>query len=122
MEKSKKVKKSEKKERKKLLKPRNDYVFKRIFGDVRNKDILASFLRCALCLGEDDLAELEITDPYTKSEKENDKTGILDIRCKTKLGKYIGIEIQVANDPAMRKRVIFSNSKHFSAQLLKGEE
>ena len=28
-----------------ILKPKNDYVFKKIFGDERNKDILIAFLK-----------------------------------------------------------------------------
>lgn len=31
-----------------ILKPKNDYVFKRIFGDERNKDILIAFLKSVL--------------------------------------------------------------------------
>jgi len=35
-------------EKRNSLSPRNDYLFKRIFGDVRNKDILTDFLKAAL--------------------------------------------------------------------------
>ena len=28
-----------------ILKPKNDYIFKRIFGDEKNSDILISFFR-----------------------------------------------------------------------------
>ena len=31
-----------------IMKPKNDYVFKRIFGDERNSDILISFLESVL--------------------------------------------------------------------------
>ena len=31
-----------------ILKPKNDYVFKKIFGDERNKDILIAFLKAIL--------------------------------------------------------------------------
>jgi hypothetical protein len=35
---------------KRILSPKNDFVFKLIFGDQRNTDILADFLKAALKL------------------------------------------------------------------------
>ncbi|MDU1510264.1 MAG: PD-(D/E)XK nuclease family transposase, partial [Clostridium butyricum] len=31
-----------------FMSPKNDYVFKKIFGDENNKDILSSFLSCVI--------------------------------------------------------------------------
>jgi predicted transposase/invertase (TIGR01784 family) len=50
--------------------PRFDYVFKRIFGDQRNINILASFLMAALNLPEEDLGHLTIVDPHLKRGEE----------------------------------------------------
>jgi hypothetical protein len=41
-----------------------DYVFKRIFGDQRNTDILAAFLMAALNLSEEEVDQIAIVDPH----------------------------------------------------------
>ena len=38
-----------------ILKPKNDYVFKKIFGDERNKDILIAFLKAVLKIDIEDV-------------------------------------------------------------------
>jgi predicted transposase/invertase (TIGR01784 family) len=110
-----------------MVYPRNDLVFKRIFGDKRSENILKNFLKSILNLSENDLSKIEIIESSTRinkaeSKEEIDKNTILDIKCTTKTGKIIGIEIQIANDPNMRERIIFSNSRTMADQLFKGEE
>ncbi|GHS90261.1 hypothetical protein AGMMS49957_15870 [Synergistales bacterium] len=41
-----------------LLKPKNDVIFKRIFGTEENKDILTGFLKSVLRLPEDEYDEV----------------------------------------------------------------
>ncbi|MDR2610786.1 MAG: Rpn family recombination-promoting nuclease/putative transposase, partial [Clostridiales Family XIII bacterium] len=43
-----------------ILTPRNDYLFKRLFGDEKDKDILAAFLKTVLDVPADDYDEIEI--------------------------------------------------------------
>jgi predicted transposase/invertase (TIGR01784 family) len=110
-----------------MVYPRNDLVFKRIFGDKRSGNILKSFLKSILNLDENDLSKIEIVESSTRINKaenkeEIDKNMVLDIKCTTETGKIIGIEIQIANDPNMRDRIIFNSSRTIADQLFRGEE
>jgi hypothetical protein len=67
------------------MSPRNDYFFKRIFGDARDKDILTEFLKAALDIPWDEYDELEIVNPGSNIEYTGDKYNILDIKLHTKL-------------------------------------
>lgn len=45
---------------KSLLLPKVDIIFKKIFGDIKNKSILISFLNAVLGINKETLADLEI--------------------------------------------------------------
>jgi len=78
-----------------LLPVKSDFVFKLIFGDQRNVDILADFLKSVLDIPEEEYDYLTIVDPYLKKASEDDKYGILDVRVNTKSGQVIHAEIMV---------------------------
>jgi predicted transposase/invertase (TIGR01784 family) len=105
-----------------LLSPRSDFIFKLIFADNRNADILAAFLRSVLALGADAYDHLTIVDPHLKRETEGDKLGVLDVKLHTKSGTVIDIEIQVLDMPRMRERIAFYTSKMVTEQIGKGED
>ncbi|MDR0635370.1 MAG: Rpn family recombination-promoting nuclease/putative transposase, partial [Azoarcus sp.] len=48
--------------------------------------------------------------------------GILDVRVKTRGGKVVDVEIQVAEHPRMRERVIFYLARMVAGQIGKGED
>jgi predicted transposase/invertase (TIGR01784 family) len=98
-----------------------DYVFKRIFGDQRNTDILAAFLRAALNLSEEEVDQLAIVDPHLKREFNDDKLSILDVKIRLKSGERIGVEIQLYVSQEMRDRVVFSGAKMLTGQIKRGE-
>jgi predicted transposase/invertase (TIGR01784 family) len=102
---------------KKLLSPLVDIIFKRIFGDARNTDILANLLLSVLNLPEDEYAELEFVDPYLKPETEGGKLSILDVKVKTKSGKILDIEVQLCRVTAIRARILFYGSKLIADQM-----
>ena|GEM_PF-3338090 len=79
-----------------LLDPRNDFIFKRIFGSESNKDVLLAFLNSTfLEAGEPPLTEIILMNPYTDKDTPHDKQSILDIKAKTAEGKLINIEMQL---------------------------
>ena len=64
----------------KLLNPKNDYVFKRLFGHVGNETITKNLLSCILQL---DITDIQLdSNPITEKELFDDKVGILDIKAK----------------------------------------
>jgi predicted transposase/invertase (TIGR01784 family) len=108
--------------KKPLLKIMVDYVFKLIFGDQRNTDILAGFLKAALDLPEAEYDSLTIVDPHLKQEFEDDKSGILDVKVHTKTGIVIDVEIQVSAYGGLRKRFAEYAAKMVNEQIKRGEK
>lgn len=106
----------------KWLSPKSDIVFKLIFGDQRNTDILAAFLQAVLKLPESEYDYLSIVDPHLKRDFYNDKLGILDVKVHTKTGKMIDVEVQVSDIPQMRERILFYTAKMITEQINKGED
>ncbi|GBF76791.1 hypothetical protein PA598K_05283 [Paenibacillus sp. 598K] len=105
-----------------LLDPKNDFVFKRIFGSEENKDILLAFLnRTFMEAGEPPLTEIVLLNPYTDKDSPRDKQSIFDIQAKTAEGKLINVEMQLFNKYDNEKRTLFYWSKQYSGQLEEGQ-
>ncbi|SHI06808.1 Rpn family recombination-promoting nuclease/putative transposase [Clostridium grantii] len=108
----------------KRLKPLNDYIFKKLFGENEVKDNLIAFLNAVLDRkGRDRLVTLEIIDNKELTrELINDKTSILDVRAKTEDGTQIDIEVQLTNQHNMDKRTLFYWGRLFNQTISKGED
>ena len=105
-----------------LLPVTSDFIFKLIFGDQRNVDILAAFLRAVLDIPDEEYERLVIVDPHIKKESVDDKYGILDVKLHTVSGSIIHIEIQVRVLPDMKARTIYSQSKLVTEQMSSGRK
>ena len=90
----------------KLLPRTNDLIFKKIFGDHKNKNILKDFLQSVLDLPAEEYDKIEVVDPHSKACVFDDKECILDIKLHTKSKKIIDIEMQVRHSPVMKQRVV----------------
>ncbi|MEI2283980.1 conserved hypothetical protein (putative transposase or invertase) [Paenibacillus polysaccharolyticus] len=105
-----------------LLDPRNDFVFKRIFGSEENKDVLLVFLNRTFAeSGDPPLTEIVLLNPYTNKDAPLDKQSIFDIWAKTAAGKLINIEMQLFNKYDIEKRTLYYWSKRYSSQLQEGQ-
>jgi predicted transposase/invertase (TIGR01784 family) len=104
-----------------ILLPTVDTIFKRLFGDERNKDILADFLTAVLGneVEEDDII---LVDPHLKREDPKDKLGVLDVKLRLGSGKIINIEMQVDNLKNMRDRAEYYIAKMTTEQLGTGDD
>ena len=105
----------------KILSPRSDLIFKRIFGDSRNIDILEDFLKSVLSIPEEEYERLELVDPFTKIETEDDKCGILDVKIHTKNKMIIDVEIQGFPIAELIQKLTFYNSKMVTEQIKIGD-
>ena len=105
---------------KKYLLPKVDLIFKLLFGDERNREILKEFLLSVLRLPEEEYEEIIFVDPHLLPEYDGDKLGILDVKVKLKKGKILDIEIQVNPSDVMRERVVFYVSKMVTEQISYG--
>jgi predicted transposase/invertase (TIGR01784 family) len=103
-----------------ILPPTDDWIFKLLFGDERNKSMLADLLKSFVDLPQEEY-ELTFLDPYLKPEAEDDKLGIVDVKVRTKTGKIIDIEIQVNPVKNIGKRISFYKSKLIVEQIGKSE-
>lgn len=104
-----------------IMSPKIDFVFKLLFGDEKNKDLLIAFLSAVLNLPERDFTGIEILNTELFREFKEDKKGILDVRAKTANGKQIDIEIQVLPTEFMPERTLFYWSKMYTAQVKPGD-
>lgn len=104
-----------------IMSPKIDFVFKLLFGDEKNKDLLIAFLSAVLNLPEREFTGIEILNTELFREFKEDKKGILDIRAKIANGKQIDIEIQVLPTEFMPERTLFYWSKMYTAQVKPGD-
>ncbi len=94
---------------KEKIKVKNDFIFKRIFGDQDNSEILKSFLEAIL---HEKIEKIEMMkDARLGQEHMDDKLGILDIKAEFNNNIKVNIEIQLINQYNMIKRTLFYWSK-----------
>ena len=97
-----------------IMKPKNDYVFKRIFGDERNSDILISFLESVLKIH---ILKVNILNSELPKINVSDKKSILDVRATINDNTQIDIEIQLSRTMYMPERSLYYWSKMYCEQL-----
>jgi predicted transposase/invertase (TIGR01784 family) len=105
-----------------LLSVKSDYIFKLIFGDQRNTDILGKFLGSFLDIPEEEYEQLTIVDPHIKKDSQDDKYGILDVKIHTANGNIVHVEIQLQVTSDLKPRIIYSQSKLITEQMSSGED
>lgn len=106
------------------LKPLNDFIFKKLFGEKGDEPVLLSFLNAVLNRTQkEELTEIEIIEnkELTK-ELIEDKTGRIDVRAKTARGEQIDIEVQLADQDNMDKRTLFYWGKLYLEGIKQGED
>ena len=108
---------------KKLLDPKNDIVFQKLFGCEKNAALLIDLLNAILKEQlSSQITSVEFLD--RKMDTQNildEKIGILDVRVKSNDGSAINIEIQLVNQYNMIKRTLFYLSKMYLSQIAKGK-
>lgn len=105
------------------LRPTNDFIFKKLFGEEQSKPALLSLLNAILRLSnENRLTDVLIIEnkELTKEQLE-DKTGRLDIRAETMDGVQIDIEMQLVNEMNMDRRTLFYFGKLFLQSIKAGD-
>ncbi|MBM3857923.1 MAG: Rpn family recombination-promoting nuclease/putative transposase [Verrucomicrobia bacterium] len=102
------------------LDPKNDFIFKKIFG--HHPDLLKSFLNAILPLPEGCVIEsLAYLVSEHVPEMEGFKSTIVDVRCKDNHNRYFIVEMQMEWVSDFMKRMIFNTAATYVRQLKKGE-
>lgn len=106
------------------VKPLNDFIFKKVFGEKGNEDILISFINAVLKrTNKEPIVEIEIIDnKQLTKEVINDKTGIIDVRARTAKGENVDIEVQLTDQGNMDKRTLFYWGKMYLENIKQGED
>lgn len=106
------------------VKPLNDFIFKKLFGEKGNEDILISFINAVLKrTKKEPIVEIEIIDnKQLTKELILDKTGIIDVRAKTSKGENIDIEVQLTDQGNMDKRTLFYWGKMYLENIKQGQD
>ena len=102
-----------------LLDPKNDWAFKQIFGEEKNKGILISFLNDVL--DEHVLLGNKITNvTFLKVELDSEivmlRQSIVDVLCKTQDGTHFILEMQRASDSGFIQRAVEYASRVYLSQ------
>ena len=92
--------------------PTSDYVFKRLFGVEKNKDLLIDLLNA---LSEEynlmpEIKDLEYRNSEMIKKYEENRSGLLDVRIKTTDNTYVDVEVQSVYYDNFVERGIFYNS------------
>lgn len=106
--------------RTKLLNPRMDFVFKKIFGSEKHPRILISFLN-AVINPIDPITSVEFNNTEIAKDYIEDKFSRLDIKATTNRGEKINIEIQMKDEYNIIKRSLYYWSKLYEEQLTEGQ-
>ncbi|PTX99358.1 hypothetical protein DB346_15985 [Verrucomicrobia bacterium LW23] len=106
---------------KRYLDPKNDLVFKRIFG--QHPNVLRAFLNALLPLEQHErIDSLEYLTPEQTPEIPVIKHTIVDVRCRDVSGRQFIVEMQMQWTTAFLQRVLFNASRAYVHQLDRGEE
>lgn len=106
------------------LKPKNDFVFGKLFGRTESKASLLALLNAILQPdGLKPIVDLTVIE-NRQLEKMlfNEKTGIVDIRARLEDGDNVNIEMQMTNRGNMIHRSLFYLSKLYASSIQSGED
>lgn len=101
------------------INPRVDFAFKKLFGSEENKDLLISLIN-AIVSEDDQVAEVELKNPYNLADYRAGKISILDIKAKSQTGRWFNVEMQISEDYSFDKRAIYYWAKLVTEQLSEG--
>ncbi|MDR0738481.1 MAG: Rpn family recombination-promoting nuclease/putative transposase, partial [Prevotellaceae bacterium] len=98
------------------LDPKNDLIFKRIFGE--HKHLCMSLLNSMLPLEpSQQIVDLEYQQPELTPEIPALKDSIVDVHCTDNMGRQFIVEMQMHWTDSFKSRVLFNASKAYVRQL-----
>ena len=103
-----------------LLNPKIDFVFKKIFGSEKHPGVLISFLNAVL-KPKNNITDVEIKNTDIDKSYIEDKFSRLAVKAVTSKNEIINIEIQLKNEYNMIQRSLYYWSKLYEEQLEEGD-
>ncbi|MDO5396490.1 MAG: Rpn family recombination-promoting nuclease/putative transposase [bacterium] len=105
---------------KEIVKPKIDIIFRMIFGDIKNRDMLKRFISDVLSIPYDDIVDLEILNVEIPPDTVDGKLSRMDIRLSLKY-HVVDIEIQLRNNGDTEERFLFYWARNYSEDLKRGD-
>lgn len=103
-----------------ILKPKLDIMFKMIFADENNSDMLKRFLSDTLDIPYDEITEIQIENSEIPPNEIEGKLSRMDIRVSVK-NRIIDVEVQLKNEGSFGERSLFYWARLYSEELKRGE-
>ena len=85
-----------------------DFMFKRLFGSIANKDVLIGFLN--MILEDHEIVDVDFIQTEHLGLSKEDRKAVFDISCRCKSGETLIIEVQKGYQEHFRKRAVFYTS------------
>ena len=99
-----------------IVKLKLDVIFKRVFGDEKNEDIIAAMISALLEIPRESIRNIEISNVELPPEYYDQKFSRLDLRLNVD-GKIVNVEMQVNYEADFKERTLFYWSKIYSEEL-----
>ena len=104
----------------KMLSPKIDLVFQRLFGEVGNEKITKRFIEKVL---DEKIDQLDLSkNPILRREKRGGKLGILDVLVEVNGKEKVNIEMQVVKKQDIKERILYYWSRLYIKGIKEGEE
>ena len=97
----------------KIVKLKLDIIFKRIFGDENNKDIIISFVSSLLEIPQSSIQSVTINNVELAPEYLDQKFSRLDLKMVID-NRIVNIEMQVNSEPDFKDRTLYYWSRIYS--------
>ena len=104
-----------------IVKPKTDVVFKRIFTDKNNVDLLQDLLSAILDIPSNSIKNIEVKNGELPPEAIGNKFGRLDISLEFE-NTLVNIEMQVNKQSDFSDRVLFYWAKLYTSSLKAGDD
>ena len=100
----------------------NDYFVRYFFTDKGGEKVLLDFINAVMISANmKTFKSVEILNPFNLKKHYNDKETIVDVKCITKNGTIVIIEVQLSGNSRFPERILYYWSTNYSKILKKGE-
>ena len=103
-----------------IVKLKLDVIFKRVFGDANNEDIIAAMISALLEIPRENIRKIEIQNVELPPEELEGKFSRLDLKLNVD-GRIVNVEMQINYEPDFRERTLFYWSKIYGSDLRAGQ-
>ena len=108
---------------KKTFNQLNDYFVRYFFTDKGGEKVLLDFINAVMISADmKTFKAVEILNPFNLKKHYKDKETIVDVKCITKNGTVVIIEVQLSGNSRFPERILYYWAANYSKLLKKGEQ